>query len=259
MEDSVRTLGGKLVKILCVIRQVPDAEARVRTTNGRVQLDDTTLALDGMDEYGVEQAIRLGGDTVAVTIGPARAEDAVRRALAMGLERAVHVVTDEALGTLAQARIIARVARDEHADLVLTGGQNADTDSQALGAAVAELLDWPQITWTTELSIDGDTVRATHDTDEGKESVTATLPAVITTQQGLNEPRYPTLPNIMKAKKKDIQRRDPAEFDTGAPAVRVVDQTVQERARRGTIIDGRDPAAAAQELARLLHDEAKVI
>lgn len=247
------------MKTITLIRQVPDAEARVRAVGGRVDLSGATLALDGMDEYGVEQALRLGGETVAVAVGPARFEDAVRRALAMGIDRAVLVEAPETLDMISQARVLAAVVREENPDLVLVGGQHADTDSQALGAALAEALGWPQVTWTTELEIDGATARATHDTDEGREAVELPLPAVVTTQQGLNEPRYPTLPNIMKAKKKEVTRRELAEFGVGEPKVRLVEQAIQERARLGRTIDGKDPARAAEQLVRALRDEAKVL
>jgi electron transfer flavoprotein beta subunit len=251
------------MKILCLIRQVPDAEARVKAKDGKVDLDGVTMALDGMDEYGVEQALRMSShgssEAVGVAVGPAGFETAIRRALAMGLARAIHVETDAYLDVVSQARVIARIVQDESPDIVLCGGQHADTDSQALGAAVAEVLGWPQITWTTALELDGTLAKATHDVDDGKETVSVRLPAVITTQQGLNEPRYPTLPNIMKAKSKPLEKKSLSDFNVGAGKVSVVSQEIQERARLGKLIDGKDAVAAAEQLVRLLHDEAKVI
>jgi electron transfer flavoprotein beta subunit len=247
------------MKILCLIRQVPDAEARVKAKDGKVDLDGATMALDGMDEYGVEQALRIGGEAVGVAVGPAGFETAIRRALAMGLARAIHVETDAYLDVVSQARVIARIVQDESPDIVFCGGQHADTDSQALAAAVAEVLGWPQITWTTALELNGTLVEATHDVDDGKETVSVKLPAVITTQQGLNEPRYPTLPNIMKAKSKPLEKKSLSDFGVGSSKVSVVSQEIQERARLGKLIDGKDAVAAAEQLVRLLHDEAKVI
>ena len=247
------------MKILCLIRQVPDAEARVKAANGKVDLEGATMALDGMDEYGVEQALRIGGDDlVAVAVGPQSFETAIRRALAMGLHRAIHVETDGYLDAVSQARVIAQIVRAEAPEIVFCGGQHADTDSQALGAAVAEALGWPQVTWTTALEVQGGSAKATHDVDDGKETVEVTLPAVITTQQGLNEPRYPTLPNIMKAKSKPIEKKAIADYGVQSK-VRVVSQEIQERSRLGRIIDGKDPVAAAEQLVKLLHEEAKVI
>ncbi len=250
------------MKILCLIRQVPDAEAKVKAANGKVDLEGATMALDGMDEYGVEQALRInegGANTVAVALGNARFEDAIRRALAMGLERAVHIETDLLLDVVSQAQILKGIVLEETPDLVFVGGQHADTDSQALGAALAEALGWNQVTWTTELTFDHGTAKATHDTDDGKESLELSLPAVITTQQGLNEPRYPTLPNIMKAKKKEIRKTSPDQYGIVNSKVKIVSQEIQERARLNKLIDGKDPVAAAEQLVKLLHEEAKVI
>jgi electron transfer flavoprotein beta subunit len=248
------------VKTLVLIRQVPDAEARVRAQGGKVDLSGATLALDGMDEYGVEQALRIGGETVALAVGPARYEDAVRRALAMGIDRAVLVEADEHLDPVTLAGVIKRVVENEKPDLVLVGGQHADTDSQAVGPAVAEALGWPQAAWTTALELADGSARLTHDTDDGRETIEITLPAVVTTQQGLNEPRYPTLPNIMKAKKKELLRQTLADLGGTNPRTRIVDEAIQDRSRIGKVVDGaKDPAGAAREVVGLLRQEAKVI
>ncbi|ADV66901.1 electron transfer flavoprotein subunit beta/FixA family protein [Deinococcus maricopensis] len=252
------------MKILTLVRQVPDAEARVRVQGTTVDLEGTTLVMDGMDEYGVEEALRLREnganveEIVALAVGPKRVEDALRTALAMGADRAIHVETDTPLDPIALSQVVAQVAQTEGAQLILVGGQEADWDSQALGAATAERLGWPQLTWTNELNVDGDTLTGRHDVDEGNESFQATLPAVVTTQQGLNEPRYPTLPNIMKAKKKELRKDDLGQYGA-TPKVRVVSAEIQTRARLNKVIDGKDPQAAAQELLGLLRNEAKVI
>ncbi len=250
------------MKILCLIRQVPDAEAKVKASNGKVDLDGATMALDGMDEYGVEQALRIntdGANTVAVALGPTRFEDAIRRALAMGLERAIHIETDEVLDAVTQAKVLAKVVQDEAPDLVFVGGQHADTDSQALGAALAETLGWNQVTWTTVLELSDKSAKAVHDVDDGKEKLELTLPAIITTQQGLNEPRYPTLPNIMKAKKKEVRKTALSDYGVTGGKIRIISQDIQERARLNKFLDGKDPVAAAEQLIQLLHNEAKVI
>lgn len=252
------------MNILTLVRQVPDAEARVKVGGGQVDLEGTTLVVDGMDEYGVEEALRLresGANVeqiIALSVGPQRNEDALRTVLAMGADRAIHVETDEKLDAVSLSKIVAEVARAEEASLILVGGQEADWDSQALGAASAERLGWPQLTWTNELKLEGDTLTGRHDVDEGNESFSAALPAVVTTQQGLNEPRYPTLPNIMKAKKKEL-RKDTLEQYGVQPRVRTVSADIQTRARLNKMIDGKDPQAAAAELLDLLRNEAKVI
>lgn len=252
------------MNILTLVRQVPDAEARVKVAGSGVDLEGATLVVDGMDEYGVEEALRLreGGapvDTIiALAVGPQRNEDALRTALAMGVDRAIHVETDEKIDAVSLSKIVAQVAQAENAGLILVGGQEADWDSQALGAATAERLGWPQLTWTNELKVEGDSVTGRHDVDEGNESFRAPLPAVVTTQQGLNEPRYPTLPNIMKAKKKEL-RKDSLDTYGVQPRVRTVNAEIQTRARLNKMIDGKDPQAAAAELLSLLRNEAKVI
>ncbi|KQR27917.1 electron transfer flavoprotein subunit beta/FixA family protein [Deinococcus sp. Leaf326] len=252
------------MNILTLVRQVPDAEARVKVAGQAVDLDGTTLVIDGMDEYGVEEALRLreGGagieQIIALAVGPQRSEDALRTALAMGVDRAIHVETTEKVDAVSLSRVVAQVAQAENATLILVGGQEADWDSQALGAATAERLGWPQLTWTNELKIDGETITGRHDVDEGNESFRAPLPAVVTTQQGLNEPRYPTLPNIMKAKKKEL-RKDTLDTYGVQPRVRTVNAEIQTRARLNRIIDGKDPQAAAEQLLELLRSEAKVL
>ena len=247
------------MKFVAVIRQVPDGESKLRIQGDRVDLSGATMILDQMDEYAVEEAIRLkerhGGEAVVVGFGPERTEEAIRTALAMGMDRGVHVVYEGFADPVAVAEALVEVLKEEAPTLVLTGGQQADWDSQALGGALAEALGVPVVAWTTALELEGDTAKAKHDLDEGAEWVRVRLPAVFTTQQGLNEPRYPTLPGIMKAKKKEI-RKVQASL---TPKVTLISEEIQEKARLGTLLDGKDPVAAAEELVRLLHEEAKVI
>lgn len=258
------------MRILALVAQVPGAEERLKLADGRVDLAASKLVLDTMDEYGIEEALRLreagaGGDTPAeilvLGIGPARVEEALRNALALGADRAVLVetsATDAALDVLALSRIIAAVATKEQVDLILCGAQQADSDSQALGAAVAARLGWAQATWVTALQLEGATLTGTHDVDDGVESFMLALPAVVTAQQGLNDPRYPTLPNIMKSRKKELRREAIADY-AAAPALRVVKQEMQVRERLHRIIPGADPQAAAAELLRALREEARVL
>jgi len=251
------------VKLITVLKQVPDAEARIRAGVGGVELEGVTFVIDGMDEYGVEEAIRLreaGHDVeiVALALGPARYEEAIRTALALGADRAVHVETDVDLDPISQARVLAEVVKEEGAEMVLVGGKQADWDSAALGPALAEVLGWPHSDWTTKLELADGSLKVEHDTDDGHESLTMPLPAVVTTQQGLNEPRYPTLPNIMKAKRKELAKRNLDEFGSVTGLTEIVDQKIQTRERLGKMVEG-DAATAATELVRLLQNEAKVL
>ncbi len=251
------------MKILSILKQVPDAEARIRASGGGVDLGGVTFVIDGMDEYGVEQAIRMREaghevEIVAAALGPARFEEAIRTALALGADRAVHVETDAGLDPITQAGVLATVVREEGADLVFVGGKQADWDSAALGPALAEALGWPHADWTTAIEVKDGALVVTHDTDDGNETMELPLPAVVTTQQGLNEPRYPTLPNIMKAKRKELAKRALSEFGDPAARTAITAQEIQTRDRVGRVLDG-DPAEAAREVARLLHEEAKVL
>jgi electron transfer flavoprotein beta subunit len=251
------------LRILAVVRQVPDAEANVKVTAGAVDLTTTKLVVDTMDEYGLEQALRLREagaevEVIALAVGPPRSEEALRSALAMGADRAILVESPEPLDVIATSDVVAKVARTEQIDLIFCGGQQADWDSHGLGPATAERLNWPQATWTKALELNGRQLTGKHDVDAGTESFTVTLPAVITTQQGLNEPRYPTLPNIMKARKKEL-RRDSLDPYAVKPRLKVLNADVQVLQRLRIIIDGKDPDAAAAELVQKLRNEARVI
>jgi electron transfer flavoprotein beta subunit len=251
------------MRILSVIRQVLDAEESVRIKDGRVDLSSSKLVIDTMDEYGVEEALRFrdatpGIEVVVLAVGPARTEEALRTALAIGADRAILVETTEALDVIAVSSVVAQVAKNEQADLIFCGGQQADWDSQALGAATAERLNWPQATWTNALTLADGKLTGTHDVDDGNESIALSLPAVVTTQQGLNEPRYPTLPNIMKAKKKELKRETLESFGV-LPKLKLVSAEVQVKGRLGKILDGKDAPAAAAELVNFLRNEARVI
>lgn len=249
------------MKILVLVRQVPDGEARLRIVNNAVDLSDAAMIVDGMDEYGIEEALRLreaGQEVEVITLGIGPKEEALRSSLAMGADRAIHLETSAVLDAVTLSKVVSQIALEEGATLVLVGGQQADWDSQALGAAVAERLGWAQLTWTNALTLTNQTLTGRHDTDEGNESFETELPAVVTTQQGLNEPRYITLPNIMKAKKKELRKESLERFNVVPKVVRLRSE-IQSRARLGKILDGKDPVAAAQQLLELLREDAKVI
>ncbi len=253
------------MKFVAVIRQVPDGEAKLREDGGKVDLSGATMILDQMDEYAVEEIIQLkekhGGEAVVVAFGPERTKEAIRTALAMGADRAVLVKHEGYVDPITEARALAKVLEEEAPTVVFTGGQQADWDSQALGAALAEALGWPSVTWTTSFTLEGEgEAKARHDLDEGAEVVKVALPAVFTTQQGLNEPRYPTLPGIMKAKKKEIKEIPASELGVSGSKVEILAQEIVKIERKQKILEGtKAPEEAARELIKLLHEEAKVI
>ena len=251
------------MRILTLVRQVLDAEESVRIRDGEVDLNGSKLIVDTMDEYGVEQALRVResgveAEVIALAVGPERNQDALRTVLAMGADRAIHVMTELALDPISLSQVVAQVAQKENVEMIFCGGQQADWDSHALGAATAERLQWPQITWTNGLEVHGQTLMGKHDAEDGSETFSVELPTVITTQQGLNEPRYPTVPNIMKAKKKELRVETLEEFHVG-PKLKFLSAEVQAKARLHKILDGKDAPAAAAELVRLLRNEARVI
>jgi electron transfer flavoprotein beta subunit len=250
------------MRILTYIRQVLDAEESVHIANNTVALENSKLVMDTMDEYGVEEALRLResgieAEIIAVAVGPARVQDALRTALAMGADRAIHVETDVRLDAIALSKVLAQLATQEEATLIFSGGQQADWDSHALAAATAERLNWPQVTWTSALELSGTTLTG-KDADEGSETFTLELPALVTTQQGLNEPRYPTLPNIMKSKKKEMRKESLEQFDV-TPKLKYISAEIQVKNRLNKILDGKDVPAAAAQLVDLLRNEARVI
>ncbi len=251
------------MKILTLVRQVLDAEESVRIRGGEVDLNGSKLVVDTMDEYGAEQSLRVRESSVdveviALAVGPERNQDALRTVLAIGADRAIHVMTDLTLDPISLSQVVAQIAQKENVELIFCGGQQSDWDSHALGAATAERLQWPQVTWTNGLEVHGQTLTGKHDAEDGSETFSVELPAVITTQQGLNEPRYPTVPNIMKAKKKELRVETLEQFQV-EPKLKFLAVEVQVKARLHKILDGKDAPAAAAELVQLLRNEARVI
>ncbi len=252
------------MKILALVRQVPDAESGLRILDDAIDLAATQLIMDTMDEYGVEQALRLreaGTDieVIAVAVGPPKNEETLRAALALGADRAIHVKSTPALDPIALSRVVATIATAEAVQLIFCGGRQSDWDSEALGGAVAERLGWPQLTWTTQLSLAGEQLSGRHDTDDGSEAFRLSLPAIVTTQQGLNEPRFPTLPNIMKARKKEL-RTDSLEQYAVAPLVKTLRVELQPRARLREITRvEEDASAAVARIAEVLRTEIEVL
>jgi len=260
------------MNILVFVKRVPDTESRIR-----IQHETRTIAEDGLnfvispyDEYAVEEALRLkeakGAAVRVISVGRDETVAVLRKCLAMGADEAFLVKDDspETYDGLRTARIIARAVerRFAGADLLLFGKQAVGTDNSQVAAMVAEILGLPQATVVTKLDIDGAGATALREVEGGTEKVVLSLPAVITAQKGLNEPRYETLKGIMAAKKKDIPVVKLDELGLGpeelSSQVEVSGLDVPAQRKAGKILQG-DPAGAARELVRLLRDEAKVI
>jgi len=261
------------VNIVVCIKQVPDTEARITVRQGEadIEREGLTLIVNPYDEYAIEEALKIkedrGGTVTVLTMGPERATEALRTALAMGADNAVHLCDPafEGLDPLTAARVMARALQDMDYDLILCGKQAIDDDSCQVGPALAEALGLPQVTVVTSLEVggDGSKARARREMDGYADIVETPLPAVITAQKGLNEPRFPSLPGIMKAKKKEVRTLSAQDLglegaDAAAPSTRVVELSVPVRDRAQKLLEDEPPAAAA-ELARLLSEEAKVL
>jgi electron transfer flavoprotein beta subunit len=259
------------VKSLVCLKQVPDTETQIK-----VNPDGTGIVTDGVkyvinpyDEFSVEEALRLkekfkAGEVVILTIGPDRCTEAIRTALAMGADRGIHV-NDEAINeadpyVIAQA--LAAAAGQEEFDVVFCGHRAIDDDFGESGAMLAELLKLPQVTLVTKVEVGDDqkTAVVERDVEGGKEVVEVPLPCILTSQKGLNEPRYASLPGIMKAKKKKIAKKAVADLGiTPEAKLESKDYTMPPERQAGTKYEDMEPAEAAKIVVQALRSEAKVI
>ena len=259
------------MKILVMIKQVPDTATQVKIGGDGKQIDTAgiTWIVSPYDEFAVEEALRIKEkrgqvEVVVVSLGPDRVKEALRSCLAMGADRAIHL-NDPAWAeadTLVAARALGAVVKQEAPDLVLTGRQAIDDDMGAVPAQVAEVLGWPCAYWIMEetISDDGKSIRIGRQVEGGLEIFDIPLPAVLSAQKGLNEPRYPTLKGIMGAKKKEIKDVKASETGVAAESPQLPIVTLEALPPRppGRIIQG-DVATAVKELVRALREEAKVI
>ena len=221
------------MKILVPVKRVIDynVRPRVKPDGSGVDLANVKMSMNPFDEIAVEEAIRLkekgvATEIVAVSIGPAKAQETLRTALAMGADRAILIQTDEEVEPLAVAKLLAKLAEEEQPQMVIMGKQAIDDDSNQTGQMLAALLGWGQGTFASKVEVDGDSANVTREVDGGLETVKLKLPAIVTTDLRLNEPRYASLPNIMKAKSKPLASKTPADYgvDT-APRLRVTKVT----------------------------------
>ncbi len=227
------------MKLLVPVKRVIDynVKVRVKADQSGVDLANVKMSMNPFDEIAVEAAVRLketgkAREVVAVSIGPAQAAETLRTALAMGADRGILVKTDQAVEPLAVARILKALVEAEKPDFVITGKQAIDDDANQVGQMLAALLGWPQGTFAHSLELADGTARIAREIDGGLQTVAVKLPAVMTTDLRLNEPRYASLPNIMKAKKKPIDQKTPEELGVDiAPRFKVL--KVSEPPKRG--------------------------
>ena len=227
------------MKVLVPVKRVIDynVKVRVKPDQSGVDLANVKMSMNPFDEIAVEEAVRLkekgkATEVVAVSIGPQQASETIRTALAMGADRGLLVKADGAVEPLAVAKILKAIVDEEKPDLVITGKQAIDDDSNQVGQMLAALLGWGQGTFAHSMELDGQTAKIAREIDGGLQTVEVKLPAVMTTDLRLNQPRYASLPNIMKAKKKPIVEKTPADYGVDTtPRLKVL--KVSEPPRRG--------------------------
>ena len=249
------------MKVLVAVKRVIDynVKVRVKPDNTGVDLANVKMAMNPFCEIAVEEAVRLkekgvATEIVAVTIGPKVSQEQLRTALALGADRAIQIETDEDIQSLDAAKLLNAVVEKEEPGLVIMGKQSIDTDNNQTGQMLAQLSGMPQGTFASEVEVEGDKVKVTREIDAGLMTVSLKLPAVVTTDLRLNEPRYASLPNIMKAKKKPLETVSPADLGV-EPAPRLKTLKVEEpKARQAGI-----KVESVEELVDKLKNEAKVI
>ncbi|MFM0050726.1 electron transfer flavoprotein subunit beta/FixA family protein [Caballeronia grimmiae] len=249
------------MKVMAAVKRVVDynVKVRVKADGSGVETTNVKMSMNPFDEIAVEAATRLkeGGhasEVIAVTCGPAQTTETLRTALAIGADRGVLIQTDAELQPLAVAKLLKAAVEREQPRLVILGKQAVDDDAGQTGQLLAALLDWPQATFASQIEMGADTATVTREVDGGLEVIQVVLPAIVTTDLRLNEPRYVTLPNIMKAKKKPIDTLSPADLGVD-PSPRLKTLKVVEPAARKAGVRVSDVAALVDKL----KNEAKVI
>jgi electron transfer flavoprotein beta subunit len=249
------------VKILVPVKRVPDPATTIRVLpdGSGIATDNVKWVINPFCEIAIEEGLRIkekqgSGEVVMVSVGGKNWQEQLRTGLAMGADRAILVLTEKPLDSLGIARVLAKIATDEKPELILMGKQAIDDDSNQVGQMLAEMLGWPQATFASKIEIAGPKCTVTREVDGGLETLAFPLPAVITSDLRLNEPRYASLPGIMKARKKELKEiaADSLGLDL-TPKLRIRELKPPPKREAGRKV------ASVQELVALLHDEAKLI
>lgn len=249
------------MKVLVAVKRVVDFNVRVRVKSdgSGVDTDNVKMSMNPFDENAIEEALRMreagiATEVIAVSIGGTKSQETLRTALAMGADRAIHLESSDPVEPLGVAKLLAKIVEQESPEVVILGKQAIDDDSNQTGQMLAALLNWPQGSFASKAVFDGNNLQLTRETDSGLETLSITLPAVITTDLRLNEPRYPKLPDIMKARKKPIDTLDAASMGVDiAPRLAVLKVTEPPAREPGIKV------ANAAELIDKLRNEAGVI
>ena len=249
------------MKILVPVKRVVDynVKIKIKNDNSGVDLENVKMSMNPFDEIAVEEAVRLKekklcDEITAISIGSAKSEETLRTALAIGVDKGILVETEEEVQPLEVAKILKEVVKKNNPDLVLMGKQAIDDDSNQTGQMLAALLGWPQGTFASKLEINGKKINVTREIDGGLETLGMELPAIITTDLRLNEPRYASLPNIMKAKQKPVEKITPNDLNVEIKQrLKTLKVTEPPKKTPGIKVD------SVQELISKLHEEEKVI
>lgn len=242
------------MKVLVPVKRVVDynVKIRVKADGSGVDLANVKMSMNPFDEIALEEAIRLkeagkAEEIIAVSIGPQKAQETIRTALAMGADRGILITCDDEVEPLAVAKLLKAVVDEEKPDLVILGKQAIDDDSNQTGQMLSALLGWPQGTFASKLELDGDKARVTREVDGGAQTVVLNMPCIVTTDLRLNEPRYASLPNIMKAKKKPLDEKTATDYGVDiSPRLKVL-ETVEPATREAGEIVG-SPAELVEKL-----------
>ncbi|GGB48751.1 electron transfer flavoprotein subunit beta/FixA family protein [Fictibacillus barbaricus] len=256
------------MNIYVILKRTFDTEEKISVSNNKISEDSAEFIINPYDEYAIEEAITLkdahGGTVTVVTVGDEDSEKELRTALAMGADQAVLISNEdlEAQDQYTTSTVLAAFFKDKEYDIILGGNVAIDNGTGQVGPRLAELLDIPHVTTITKIEISGTTVNIERDVEGDLEKIETSLPLLVTAQQGLNEPRYPSLPGIMKAKKKPLETLDLDDIDIDEDDVEAKTKTVEvylpPKKEAGKILSG-ETADQVKELVSLLRNEAKVI
>ncbi|QVY60601.1 electron transfer flavoprotein subunit beta/FixA family protein [Cytobacillus gottheilii] len=257
------------MNIYVLLKRTFDTEEKITISSGKINEDGAEFIINPYDEYAVEEAIQVrdahGGEVTVLSVGSEEGEKQLRTALAMGADKAVLINTEDDLeegDQFTTSKILAEYLKDKEADLILAGNVAIDGGSGQVGPRVADLLDIPYITTITKLEIDGTNVSVVRDVEGDSEVIETSLPLLVTAQQGLNEPRYPSLPGIMKAKKKPLDELELDDLDLDEddvePKTKTIEVYLPPKKEAGRILEG-ELQDQVKELVQLLHNEAKVV
>ncbi|MFB3164442.1 electron transfer flavoprotein subunit beta/FixA family protein [Neobacillus sp. 179-J 1A1 HS] len=257
------------MNLYVLLKRTFDTEEKIAISGNAISEDGAEFIINPYDEYGVEEAIQIrdsqGGEVTVISVGGEEAEKQLRTALAMGADKGVLINTEDDLETgdeYTTARILAEYLKDKEADLIFAGNVAIDGGSGQVGPRVADLLDIPYVTTITKIQVDGESVSIIRDVEGDSEKIETTLPLLVTAQQGLNEPRYPSLPGIMKAKKKPLEELELDDLDLDEDEVEAKTKTLEvylpPKKEAGRVLEG-ELQNQVKELVNLLYSEAKVI